>query len=269
MNKNSPIGIFDSGIGGLTVASAIRHLMPEESLIYFGDTAHLPYGDKSADLIRYYAIRISKFLLDHDCKAIIIACNSASAVAHELLKEFFGNDIIVISAVDPLVGQIAQNDRYKEVAVIGTRATTDSGTYVQKLKQSKPALKVHSMATPLLAPMIEDGFHQKKVSSDIIWSYLSELPLKDLDALALACTHYPLIQDQIVELLNDHNIDIIDSAGPAAAELHRQLSEQELLCDHRNPQSQFYLSDSTASFHESAKMFFGKDIELRLASIWK
>ncbi len=269
MNQNAPIGIFDSGIGGLTVANAIRLLMPQEKLIYFGDTAHLPYGDKSPDSIRYYAIRISKFLLDRGCKAIVIACNSASAVAFKALQDFFSDRTIVINAVDPLVKAIVSDKDIHTVGIIGTKATIQSGSYARILQQKASGLLTHSLATPLLAPMIEDQFHLRDVSTDIIASYLNELPLQELDALALACTHYPLIKDQISDLLVSHKIRILDSASPVATELKTRLLESGLLrVNDSEEDSEFYLSDKTESFEKSAEMFFGSSITINEADIF-
>lgn len=241
--------------------------MPQESLIYYGDTAHLPYGDKSPDAIRYYTLVISKFLRDQGCKAVVIACNSASAVAYDVLSEFFSDDMIIINAVDPLVSEIIDTAS-KHVGIIGTRATIDSGTYQHKLSKRSSDLKVSALATPLLAPMIEDHFHKRKVSSQIIASYLNELPLDELDALALACTHYPLIEEQIADILQGRAIRTIDSATPAAEHLHLELEYQGLLASSDTPQSQFFLSDTTRGFQQSAEMFFGKSIEIEHMDLW-
>lgn len=267
MRSESPIGIFDSGIGGLTIANAISHLMPQESLIYYGDTAHLPYGDKSPDAIRYYTLVITKFLRDQGCKAVVIACNSASAVAYDVLSEFFSEDMIIVNAVDPLVSDIISNSR-GHVGIIGTRATIESGTYQRKLHKQSPHLKVSALPTPLLAPMVEDHFHKREVSSQIIASYLSELPLDDIDALALACTHYPLIEEQIIELLSGRTIRTIDSATPAARQLYDKLRDRDLLSKSAEQRSLFYLSDTTRGFQQSAEMFFGKSIEIESRDLW-
>jgi len=241
--------------------------MPQESLIYFGDTAHLPYGDKSPDAIRYYCLRISKFLMDQQCKAIVIACNSASAVAYDMMKDFFPDDIVMINAVDPLVQEIIDSGAH-HIGVIGTRATIESNTYSKKLLAQRPSLGIKSVATPLLAPMIEDGFHQKRVSASIIQTYLEEFDLNQIETLALACTHYPLIADQIRSLLREYDIDIIDSAQPVAAELFDQLRRRDLLTQDASGSSAFYLSDTTVSFEKSASMFFGEELEIRLENLW-
>jgi glutamate racemase len=155
--KEQPIGIFDSGVGGLTVAHAIKQILPGESLIYFGDTAHLPYGDKSAESIMYYSQRITEFLLEHNSKVVLIACNSASASAFDSLKKQFLGKTLLIDVIDPVVGYMATKS-YKKIGVIGTKRTISSGTYEKKIKHNSPDTEVISMATPLLVPMIEEGF---------------------------------------------------------------------------------------------------------------
>ncbi|MEM9921712.1 MAG: glutamate racemase, partial [Bacteroidota bacterium] len=190
---NQPIGVFDSGIGGLTVANAIIRHLPKEQIVYFGDTAHLPYGDKSADAIRYYCIKISKFLLDQGCKMIVIACNSASSAAYNILLDFFEGQTLFVNVVDPLV-QTVVNKRFQKVGVIATKATVRSDIYRLKLLERQPNLKVASLATPLLAPMIEEGYAQNKIGQAILENYLSDTSLKDIEALLLSCTHYPLIR---------------------------------------------------------------------------
>lgn len=178
IKATQPIGIFDSGIGGLTVANAIAKALPKEQLIYFGDTAHLPYGDKSPDSIKYYSIRIAQFLLQQDCKMIVIACNTASALAYETVKDFIGNKIPVIDVVEPVVEEIVKNKKLKQVGVIATKGTIKSDIYAKKIKEHSRQLHVSSQATPLLASMIEEGFFNNKISRTIIFDYLSDPNLK-------------------------------------------------------------------------------------------
>ena len=154
MNKTHPIGIFDSGIGGLTVARAIRKQLPNEKIIYFGDTAHLPYGDKSTEAIQSYAIKICNLLLEHQCKVIVIACNSASAAAYALVKAYVGSKAKIINVIDPTVNYISQKYSNKKVGVIGTRKTINSDVYAHKITAKNNTIEVASLATPLLAPMI-------------------------------------------------------------------------------------------------------------------
>jgi glutamate racemase len=271
LKANAPIGIFDSGIGGLTVANAISKHLPNEQFIYFGDTAHLPYGDKSPDSIKYYAIRISQFLLENKCKAIIIACNTASAIAYETVKDFVGKKAVVINVIDPVVEHVSNNSKLHKIGVIGTKATVKANVYEKKITLLNPELKVASLATPLLAPMIEEGFFNNKISRTVINSYLSTPRLKKIDSLILACTHYPLIKNEI----NDYykkEVKIIDSADVVAIYTKNILSYHKLLntkASKINKSHRFFVSDFTESFEKSAKHFFKDKILLEEADIWK
>lgn len=267
-NATNAIGIFDSGIGGLTVANAIQKVLPNESIIYFGDTAHLPYGDKSADSIKYYAIRISQFLLKHNCKMIVIACNTASSLAYETVKDFVGGQVPVINVIDPIVETVAALMHVKKVGVIGTKGTIKSDIYAHKLKAKNKKLEVASLATPLLAPMVEEGFFNNKISRTIIASYLASRKLKKIDSLILACTHYPLIKPEIEEYYHN-KISIIDSAGVVAEHVKKVLKENNLLSTGKKPKHHFYVSDFTKSFEESTKNFFKTKIHLEEVEMWK
>ena len=261
-----PIGIFDSGVGGLTVANAIHHFLPDERLIYFGDTVHLPYGDKSADAIRYYSLRISKFLLEQDCKMIIIACNSASSAAYDMLLDFFEGKALFVNVVDPLVNAVISNG-YENVGVIATKATIHSSIYRNKIKSLNQKIKVNQLATPLLAPMIEEGFYSGSISKSVIENYLSHHELQDIDALLLACTHYPLIKDEINEYYGG-KVAILDSTDVVKEEVKRLLAAEDLLCDQRSGPDHFFVSDYTLSFEETARSFYGEDIPLEAIQIW-
>lgn len=267
-NAANAIGIFDSGIGGLTVANAIQKVLPHESIIYFGDTAHLPYGDKSADSIKYYAIRISQFLLKQNCKMIVIACNTASSLAYETVKDFVGGQVPVINVIDPVVETVAVLKHVQKVGVIGTKGTIKSDIYAHKLKAKNKKLEVASLATPLLAPMVEEGFFNNKISRTIIASYLSSRKLKKINSLILACTHYPLIKPEIEEYYHN-KISIIDSAGVVAEHVKKVLKENHLLSTSKKPKHHFYVSDFTKSFEESTKNFFKTKIHLEEVEMWK
>lgn len=265
---SNPIGIFDSGIGGLTVATAIKDLLPNEKLIYFGDTAHLPYGEKSADAIKYYGIRISQFLLEQHCKLIVIACNTASAQAYETIKDFVGNKAIVVNVIDPVVEEVARHAQNKHVGVIATKGTIRSDIYARKLKAERKGLEVSSLATPLLVSMIEEGFFNNKISRAVIHSYLEKPKLKKIDSLILACTHFPLIKPEIEEYYN-HRMRIVDSAGVVAKEIAAILKKKHLETRLKNPKHRFYVSDYTDSFEKSTRFFFKGKLKLEKADIWK
>ncbi|MBC7743659.1 MAG: glutamate racemase [Flavobacterium sp.] len=262
MSSSLPIGIFDSGIGGLTVAAAISKILPNEQLIYFGDTAHLPYGDKSPEAIKDYSIKIARFLISQDCKMIVIACNTASSHAYFLLKEEIGNLLPVINVIDPVVASLVSKKKYRNVGVIGTRSTIQSDIYASKIALSDPSIEVRSLATPLLAPMIEEGFINSNISFTIINSYLSSPKLKNIDSLVLACTHYPLIKTEI-EQYYQGNVDIINTAEIVADHVNDKLTALHLLNTSKTRQHRFYVSDYTKSFEESTRYFFGKEIHLK------
>lgn len=264
--KAQPIGIFDSGVGGLTVAHAIKQILPYENLVYFGDTAHLPYGDKSAEAIESYSRKITEFLLDHDAKVILVACNSASASAFTLLKKEFGNKVPLFDVIDPVVDYMSQR-KLSKIGVIGTKRTISSGMYEMKLRQKSPETNVISLATPLLVPMIEEGFIFDDISNAILRSYLSDPSLAGIQALILGCTHYPIIRNQISKIFN-FNVEVVDSAKIVAALLKDTLEKNDLLNAPSKVKDQFFISDYTQYFEKIARMFFEGDINLTKADIW-
>ena len=264
--KDQPIGIFDSGVGGLTVAHAIKQILPGESLIYFGDTAHLPYGDKSAESIRNYSRRITEFLLERNSKVIVVACNSASASAFDALKDEFGSNTTIIDVIDPVVEYLSTR-KFSKVGVIGTKRTISSGTYENKIKVKSPLTEVVSMATPLLVPMIEEGFIFDDISNAIIRTYLSDESLAGIQGLILGCTHYPIIKNQISKIFN-FDIEVIDSAKLVSMILRDILDKNGLLNDSGKVHDQFFISDYTPYFEKIARMFFEGEINLQKADIW-
>lgn len=266
-SASAPIGIFDSGIGGLTVAHAIRELLPNESLVYFGDTAHLPYGDKSEAAIQAYSIKIADVLLMKGCKVIVIACNSASSAAYELLKEYV-RSVQIINVIDPMVNLVLDHYAGKRVGLIGTKRTVQSGVYEQKIKQAHERISLHSLATPLLAPMIEEGFFNNKISHEIIAQYLNDPELQNIEALILACTHYPLIKKEI-NTFYDHKMPVLDSSEVVAKALKQHLEERTLLNPGIGPvQHQFLVSDYTSSFEASTRLFFREQVNLEKLPLW-
>jgi len=269
--KNSadkPIGIFDSGIGGLTVANAIHTLLPNERLVYFGDTAHLPYGDKSADAIRFYCLKIGKFLLEQDCKMIVVACNSASTAGYDVLLEFFRNQALFVNVVDPLVEAVVAR-QFERVGIIATKATIHSAVYQKQLRRLQPNLEVGALATPLLAPMIEEGFVHNEVSQVVLDTYLSDPALQHMEALMLACTHYPLIRPDI-EAYFKGKVEVFDSTRLVAESVRASLEQAELLRNSPNQESHtFCVSDHTPSFEEATRLFYGEAVQLEHHPIWE
>ncbi len=265
--SSQPIGVFDSGIGGLTVAHAIRKLLPNESMIYFGDTAHLPYGDKSEAAIQAYSIKIADVLMRKGCKVIVIACNSASSAAYELLKEYVRRDTHIINVIDPMVAFILENFPGKHIGLIGTKRTVQSGVYARKIAEGNKGVTLHSLATPLLAPMIEEGFFNNQISHEIIAQYLSDPALAQIDALILACTHYPLIKKEIDQFYNS-KMTILDSSEIIAEALNKYLTKEGLLNTGATPQQHFLVSDYTESFEAAARMFFRESVHLEKHPLW-
>ena len=268
MDKKQAIGIFDSGLGGLTVAKAIKELLPNENLVYFGDTAHLPYGDKSKQTIVQYATSIAEFLLKKECKTIVIACNSASSNAYDEIVNRVDRRSHVLNVIDPVVDYVTKTD-YKKIGVIGTKSTIDSNSYPEKIHTAKKGIYVTSMATPLFVPMIEEGFIFDDISNAIIRNYLSRREISDIESLILGCTHYPIIKNQINKFYN-FNIDIVDSGKIVANRLKELLSESNLL-NSQDPTGtrHFYISDFTRYFKLIARMFFEEEIDLELLNIWE
>lgn len=271
MAKSSPIGLFDSGVGGLTVAHALHTMLPSEQLIYFGDTVHLPYGDKSRETIVQYSLGIADFLLEQKCKVILIACNSASSNAYDEVKAHVGKKAVVMNVIDPVVNQVcSEKSTVRSVGIIGTKATVDSGTYEKKIMAShySPKPIVNSLATPLFVPMIEEGFVFDDISNAIIRSYLSRKELKGIDSLVLGCTHYPIIRNQISRYYN-FEVNVLDTARIVAQAVHAFLSENNMLSPRRSGDDQFYVSDHTPYFEVIANIFFNEKINLEKNNIWK
>ncbi|MFC2115239.1 glutamate racemase [Bacteroidota bacterium] len=268
LSADQPIGIFDSGVGGLTVAHSIKSLLPKEKIIYFGDTFHLPYGDKSIQSVRYYSKKISDFLLEKSCKTILIACNTASASAFTEVSEHVGDRAIVMNVVDPVVSTLGEKERNGKIGVIGTKGTINSGTYEEKITRLSPSSEVISKATPLFVPMIEEGFIDDEISNAIIHAYLSDKRFDGIHTLILGCTHYPIIRRQIEKFFKDE-VDVVDSGNIVAAELKRKLQDRELL----NPENgsdkhEFYVSDYTEFFERISRMFFEEEVHFEKLEFW-
>ncbi|GLU54999.1 glutamate racemase [Dyadobacter frigoris] len=267
-DSSAPIGIFDSGIGGMTVASAVTRLLPNENTIYFGDTAHLPYGDKSTASIQAYSIKICNMLLQQNCKLILIACNSASAAAFELVREYVGSKAKVLNVIDPVVDYIKEHYDGKTVGLIGTKQTVLSNVYKKKVDALDKNIHLKSLATPLLAPMIEEGFFDNNISESIIDSYLSDPALEGIEALILGCTHYPLIKNQICKYY-ENDVEILDTSEIVAHSLRAWLEQHYLVNEKGTGKRQFYVSDYTLSFEQSTNIFFGQKIQLEHYPLWE
>lgn len=264
--SSQPIGIFDSGIGGLTIAHAVIQHLPKENIIYFGDTAHMPYGDKSAAAIQAYAVKIAHMLLQQKCKLILIACYSASSTAYDLVKEYVGSQAMVINVIDPVIHLFKKKFAGKRIGLIGTRHTVNSNIYKRKIDDLNLGIALSACATHLLAGAIEE-FGNHPIIDALLEVYLSHPDLQKLDALILACTHYPIVKERISQHYH-HPVEIIDPSDVVAEAVKKQLEKNNLLNHNGTGTKHFYVSDYTESFATNAKMFFGEEITLEHYPLW-
>ncbi len=267
-NWARPLGVFDSGIGGLTVAKAIKAHLPEEQLVYFGDTAHLPYGDKSTAAIQAYSVKICDLLIRQNCKIILIACNSASAAAYELVREYVGSKAHVLNVIDPVVQYVGERFAGKTVGLIGTKQTVNSNVYKKKIDDLNAGVQLKSVATPLLAPMIEEGFFNNTISESVIQTYLSDPALANIEALILGCTHYPLIKEQITDFYQGR-VEVLDASELVARHLGKVLAETGIASERLPGEPHFYVSDYTVSFEASTQIFFQQKVHLEHYPLWE
>lgn len=262
-----PIGIFDSGIGGLTVTHAITQQLPKENIIYFGDTEHMPYGPRSAATIQSYSVKIAHTLLQQNCKLILIACGTASAAAYELVKEYVGSKAIVMNVIDPVIHHLRDNYAHKHVGLIATRQTVNSNVYKKKIDALNRNITLTPHATNLLASAIEE-FHNHRVIDSLLEEYLSHFKDKKLDALILGSTHYPVIKDKVINYF-DKKIDVIDPSDIVARAVKHKMDEHNLHNTNGESTKQFYVSEYTDSFAAGTKIFFKEDITLEHYPLWE
>lgn len=269
LNAKQPIGLFDSGIGGLTVAHALLKILPNEDVIYFGDTAHLPYGDKSEQAILNYASKITEFLLERNVKLIVIACSSASSVAYDYIRQTVNQHALTINVIDPIVTALTATPSEQVMGLIGTRRTVHSQSYQNKFKAQGITLRAH--ATPLLASAIEEGFAGTRVMQELIKHYLHSPTLKNIDQLILGCTHYPIIKNEISQYYEANalnHIRVIDPSDVVAEHIAKTLQQQSLLNTQGKGIQYCYLSDVTDSFARGAQVFFSQPIEVLKYPLW-
>ena len=261
---NQPIGVFDSGLGGLSVLKALKDKLPDERFVYFGDTAHLPYGDKSENTLKEYVSSIISFLNHQNCKLIVVACNSAATVIHKLENLPFNDDRIV-EVISPIVELVSKQKKFQKIGVIGTRKTLCSAMFDQKLSQLNSSLKIIARATPLLAPMIEDGFVEEDVLLPIFQRYFKGFG--DCELIIPACTHYPIIYNQI-EKYFDNGLKVLHTPKIIAEKVDEVLMTQQLFNSEKKfKEDSFYLSDITDDFLREAKLFLGSDVDFNLVSL--
>ena len=258
MNKTNPIGFFDSGIGGLTVVKAVTRLMPNENIVYFGDTARVPYGSKSNDTVVEYSIQAANFLLRKNIKLLVVACNTASSVALNELRKFL--TVPVIGMIEPGAKMALSESKNKRIGVIGTRATINNKAYAHELKRLNPKAKVFEEACPLFVPLAEEGWLDHKATELIAKTYLSEMKENKIDSLILGCTHYPILAD-IIQKVVGKSVKLVDSGTPAARLVEDHLNGRGLRNQSvHHGQSEFYVSDVPTKFREIAEIFLGKKI---------
>ena len=257
--NDKPIGIFDSGIGGLTVVREVSRQLPHENILYFGDTARVPYGSKSPKVVQLFARQDASFLYDKGVKSIIIACNTASAEAFDILQDDF--DIPVIGVINPGARAASESTKNGKIGVIGTHGTISSGAYKKAIQDIDKSIEVTAAACPLFVPLVEEGWESKSTTRDIAREYLSPLIEGGIDTLILGCTHYPILKPVLQEIVGD-KIILVDSAEATAGELKQIFDEQGLgnSSQENTDKHSFYVSDFPFKFKEMAERFLGKEL---------
>lgn len=257
--KRSPIGVFDSGIGGLTVVKRLSSTLPNESIIYFGDTARVPYGSKSNSTVIEYSIQDTKFLLQKNIKALVVACNTASSIAIPDLKKMF--DIPIIGMIEPGSRMALKKSQSKKIGVIGTRATVSNLAYSKEIKKINSSAQVIEKPCPLFVPLAEEGWINHKATYEVAEEYLKELREEKIDTLVLGCTHYPILSEVIRKVIGS-KVTLIDSGIASSEVIKSELEKLDLLSDSKKTGVQeYYVSDIPAKFKEVAELFLGREID--------
>ena len=253
-----PIGIFDSGVGGLTVLRAVEAAVPHEPLIYFGDTARVPYGTRSAETVRRYALEATDFLCGHEIKLLVVACNTASAVALDAMEAAAG--VPVLGVIAPGARRAVELSESHRIGVIGTRATIDSGAYPSAIRALAPNAQVTSQACPLFVPLAEEGWAEDDVARQVASRYLAPLIEAEVEALVLGCTHYPLLAKTIAAVMGP-GVRLVDSAQSVAAEVAERLPPDARSAAAPRPGPRFFVSDAPEPFRRVAERFLGRPLE--------
>lgn len=256
--KNRPIGIFDSGLGGLTVVKQIRRFLPNEDIVYFGDTARVPYGTKSKETVIRFSAENIKFLMKFGVKLIVVACNTSSSLALESLKKKFR--LPILGVIKPGAEEAVRRSRNKKIAVIGTTATIKSNAYPREIKSIYPRSKIFAKNCPLFVPLVEEGWLDGAVTGKVIKTYLGFLKGKNIDTLILGCTHYPLLRRPIGKFLGK-DVHIVDSAAQIAKETKTALEKNNLLSDKKKGKIKFFVSDEPERFKKVGRRFLGSEIK--------
>lgn len=259
--NRAPIGVFDSGIGGLTVVKEIVRVLPNESLIFIGDTARVPYGNRGVEVIAHFAEELSQFLLGKQVKYLVAACNTISSTCLDRINREL--PVPVLGVVEPAIDEALRLTRSGRIGVIGTRATVNSGFYEARIKQDAPGAFVASQACPLFVPLAEEGMVSHKATRLITGEYLKPLTAQDIDVLILGCTHYPILREVIQEIMGP-DVALVDSAAPTAEQLRLNLAAKGLLATESPPHYDFYVTDAPGRVNEVASSFFGADLPAKL-----
>lgn len=252
-----PIGVFDSGVGGLTVVKELMKRLPNESIVYFGDTARVPYGTKSKETVVKFTLENVLFLLKQDVKVIVVACNTSSSIALPQIKRFF--KIPLIGVIKPGARKAVNSTRNKRVAVLGTRATINSKAYEKEIKTLDPDIKIFTQSCPLFVPLVEEGIFEGKIADEVVNMHIGHLKKCNVDTMILGCTHYPLLKKAISKFMG-LGIRLIDSAQEIAEEVKENLQEDRLLSEKKGKENIFYVTDQPQSFIKTAKLFLGKSL---------
>jgi glutamate racemase len=253
-----PIGVFDSGIGGLTVVRSLLRELPHENIVYFGDTARVPYGSKSPQVVREYAAQDVDVFADHKVKMVVVACNTVSAVALDVVQQ--RAKVPVIGVILPGAASAVSATELRRVGIIGTVATVNSGAYTHAIRARDPGVQVFARACPLFVPLAEEGWIDHQATALIAKEYLFPLTLEKIDTLILGCTHYPVLRDAIAGAVGD-GIRLIDSGEATAKEVKRVLEEEHLMnTSTQRPNLRFFVSDLPAKFTEVGERFLGQSM---------
>ena len=258
-NKTAPIGIFDSGIGGLTVAKRIISMLPNENIVYFGDTARVPYGSKSNSTVIEYSMQDAQFLINKNVKLIIVACNTASSVALDTLKDKY--DIPIIGMIEPGAKLALEKTKNGRIGVIGTNSTINNKAYSEQLKELDDRMKIIEKPCPLFVPIAEEGWLDHEATDLIAKEYLQEFIDADVDTLILGCTHYPLLAETIQKIMGE-NVSLIDSGYAASLQVENYLEGRGVRNDSLQlGTKQFYVSDLPDKFKSMAERFLGSEVK--------
>jgi len=261
------IGVFDSGVGGLTVVKEIKKILPETPIVYFGDTARLPYGNKSQETIQKYSAEIVDFLKSKGCKTIVVACNSASALAGDYIRKKYP-DLKIYDVVSSGAEAVAEATKTKKVGVIGTTATINSSIYRKKIAEIDPEVEVFMKACPLFVPLVEENWIHRPETRKIARIYLRDLKLKKVDALLLGCTHYPLLEKMIAGVMG-RRTKVIASGRKLAEKLRKELgpARNPAKWDSEAGRDEYFVSDLTPHFEKLAERILGKSVKIKKIEI--